>query len=320
MFESERVADLVDDLFSDSVGEDVDGGFRRYTAIRRCSEPVCRDDRAAPVEVREPEDVVPASVVQILWGDTDVLLAAADAAHDLDEVFGAVLVSGVVVRVRGDRLVVVDRHVTLVYRPKHGGGFPLHARGDLPDGHDVHEHGSGFDRPGHKPPAVGSPQHDDLIDALERYDRLLEVGVGNRPGVARELAARGCTVLAIDIDPPSQSHERGGPETNADDETAAGDGTTTGDGTLAVRHGDVVALAAADSAAQLDPAISRATVDAVYARRLPAELQRPTVALARRLDAACMFTTLGFEEPIVPVERRALARKTMYVVDDGARQ
>jgi len=171
---------------------------------------------------------------------------------------------------------------------------------------------------------VGSPGHDDLVDALERYDRLLEVGVGNRLDVARELAARGCAVLAIDVDPPS--HERGGAEIDADDDTAADDGTTTGDrtttgdGTLAVRHGDVVALAAADSAAQLDPAITRATVDAVYARRLPAELQRPTVALARRLDAACVFTTLGFEEPIVPVERRALARNTMYVVDDGTRR
>jgi len=82
--------------------------------------------------------------------------------------------------------------------------------------------------------------------------------------------------------------------------------------------GDVVALAAADSTTQLDPAISRATVDAVYARRLPAELQGPTVALARRLDAACVFTTLGFEEPIVSVERRTLARETVYVVDGDA--
>jgi hypothetical protein len=162
---------------------------------------------------------------------------------------------------------------------------------------------------------VGSPRHDDLVDALERYDRLLEVGVGNRPGVARELAARGCTVLAIDVDPPSGRHERGGGETAAGNETAAGDGPTASGGSLTVRRGDVVALAAADATAQLDPAIRRATVDAVYARRLPAELQRPTVALARRLDAACMFTTLGFEEPIVPVERRALARKTVYVVD-----
>ena len=169
---------------------------------------------------------------------------------------------------------------------------------------------------------MGSPRHDGLIDTLERYDRLLEVGIGNRPGVARELAARGCAVLAIDIDPPSQSHERGGDDTVADDTAAdntAADDTAAGDGVLAVRHGDVVALAAADSITHLDPAISRATVDAVYARRLPAELQRPTVTLARRLDAACMFTTLGFEEPIVPVERRALAQKTVYVVD-GARR
>jgi hypothetical protein len=55
----------------------------------------------------------------------------------------------------------------------------------------------------------------------------------------------------------------------------------------------------------------------VYACHLPAELQRPTVALARRLDAACAFTTLGFEEPVVPVTRRALGAAVLYVARDG---
>jgi uncharacterized UPF0146 family protein len=168
---------------------------------------------------------------------------------------------------------------------------------------------------------VGSPGHDGLVDALDRYDRLLEVGVGNRPGVARELAARGCAVLAIDIDPPAWDDEWLVDEaTKQVDGDGTGDGTVTSDGSLTIRHGDVVELAAANSATQPDSAISQATVDAVYARRLPAELQRPTAELARRLDAACVFTTLGFEEPVVPVERRALARKTMYVVDDGTRR
>jgi hypothetical protein len=54
-------------------------------------------------------------------------------------------------------------------------------------------------------------------------------------------------------------------------------------------------------------------VDGVYARRLPAELQRPTAAFASRLDAACVFTTLGFEEPVVPVTRRSLGEAVLYV-------
>ncbi|GAB3701601.1 hypothetical protein GCM10028858_17080 [Halorubrum pallidum] len=64
-------------------------------------------------------------------------------------------------------------------------------------------------------------------------------------------------------------------------------------------------------------------VDAVYACNLPAELQRPTVALAERLDAACLFTTLGFEEPTVRVRRRSIGGTTLYVareetgVDNG---
>ena len=149
---------------------------------------------------------------------------------------------------------------------------------------------------------MGSPRHGGLVDALERYDRLLEVGVGDRLDVARALAARGCSVLAIDIDPPP-----------VDDEPP---------GDLSVRRGDVVALAAGDSAVAGDVTVESAAgqtgVDAVYARRLPAELHRPTVEVARRLNATCLFTTLGFEEPIVPADRRTLPRQTMFVVDEKA--
>ena len=57
----------------------------------------------------------------------------------------------------------------------------------------------------------------------------------------------------------------------------------------------------------------RVAIDAVYACHLPAELQRPTVALADRLEAVCVFTTLGFEEPVVPVRRRSVEGASLYV-------
>ncbi len=142
---------------------------------------------------------------------------------------------------------------------------------------------------------------------LERFDRLLEVGCGDRLGVAEDLADRGRDVTAIDVADVAIDGSGG------DDHVAGSteDANTVPRGSLRVRHGDVVVLADAP-----DPSSSLGTsdgVDAVYARRLPAELQRPTVALARRLDAACLFTTLGFEEPVVPVERRSLPDTTLYV-------
>ncbi len=57
----------------------------------------------------------------------------------------------------------------------------------------------------------------------------------------------------------------------------------------------------------------------MYACNLPAELQRPTVALADRLDAVCVFTTLGFEEPVVPVRRRSVEGAAWYVARGGER-
>ena len=161
-----------------------------------------------------------------------------------------------------------------------------------------------------------------LADALDGYGRLIEIGVGRRPGVARALAERGREVVAVDIEVRAAAHE------------SASEAPATGEGALRVVAADVTTLAAAgdrtvgralgfDADGRDDGAdgrgeggnASNATgVDAVYARNLPAELQRPTVALADRLDAACLFTTLGFEEPVVDVRRRTTASGTVVYV------
>ena len=78
------MSDLVDDLLPDAVGEHVDRGSCRDAAVGGSAEAVCRDHGAVAVEVREAEHVVPATVVQIARGDTDVLFAAADAADGLN--------------------------------------------------------------------------------------------------------------------------------------------------------------------------------------------------------------------------------------------
>ena len=146
-----------------------------------------------------------------------------------------------------------------------------------------------------------------LADELARYDRLLEIGIGNRPGVARSLAERGRDVVAVDV----ALGERALAATDETDEAPLA-------GSLRAVEGDVLALAerAGDEAASPDW-LTAADVDAVYACHLPAELQRPTVTLADRLDAACLFTTLGFEEPTVPVRRRSVSGTTVYVARDG---
>lgn len=150
-----------------------------------------------------------------------------------------------------------------------------------------------------------------LVDALARHDRLLEVGVGDRPGVARSLAERGGDVVAVDV--------AVGERTRAAARETEG---ATVAGSLRVIEGDVLDLAEsaepAEAAVESGPAGATGEFDAVYACNLPAELQRPTVALADRLEAACLFTTLGFEEPTVPVRRRSLPETTVYVARDGS--
>ena len=167
---------------------------------------------------------------------------------------------------------------------------------------------------------MGSPSRRALVAELDRFDRLLEVGSGDRLGVADSLADRGRDVIAIDVavdegagDDGAREEDGAGAEDGSGEDGGAGDdgGTRRSAGSLRVRHGDVVVLAnATDPSSAIG---ASGGIDAVYARRLPAELHRPTVELARRLDAACLFTTLGFEEPVVPVERRSLPDTTLYV-------
>ena len=162
-----------------------------------------------------------------------------------------------------------------------------------------------------------SPSDRAVVSELATFDRLLEVGIGRRPAVARALGTRGCEVIAIDID------------------DAAVEPESTADRPYRTCRGDVVRLAdAADPIASLPVDIGNpgappdaeaspdaeappdAGIDAVYALNLPAELQRPAVRLADRLDAACWFTTLGFEAPVVAVRRRQIEAETLYAARD----
>ena len=117
-----------------------------------------------------------------------------------------------------------------------------------------------------------------LVDRLARYDDLVEVGVGSRPGVAAALADRGRTVTATDV------YERDVP---AD--------------VLFVR----------DDVTDPDRAVYRGA-DAVYALNCPPELQRPLSAAARTVGADCLFTTLGTDPAVVDAVPETLPDATLF--------
>lgn len=127
----------------------------------------------------------------------------------------------------------------------------------------------------------------ELAARLATYDRLVEVGVGRRPAVAAALVDAGCTVTATDVfDAPVP------------------------DGVQFV-HDDVVARAETLDGHPGDPY----DADALYGLNLPAELQSPARDVARAADADFLFTTLGFEEPVVPVARETVGAETLYVAE-----
>jgi uncharacterized UPF0146 family protein len=126
---------------------------------------------------------------------------------------------------------------------------------------------------------VSTPD-DALADRLaEAAESVVEVGVGNRPTVAAALVKRGVSVTATDL------QRRPVP-----------------DGVRFVRD-DIT-----------DPDLSvYEDSDVVYARNLPPELHRPALAVARDHDATFMFTTLGTDQPLVPVERETVPADTLFV-------
>ena len=123
-----------------------------------------------------------------------------------------------------------------------------------------------------------------LVSRLSNAGSVVEVGVGNRPGVAAGLVARGVDVTATDI------RERPVPE-----------------GVEFVRD-DVT-----------EPTLSvYAGADAVFARNLAPELQEPVVRVAWRVDAECLFTTLGGDPAVVPAEPEQLpGGVVLYRATDG---
>jgi hypothetical protein len=118
-----------------------------------------------------------------------------------------------------------------------------------------------------------------MNEYLASYERAVEIGIGRRSDPARALAERGVSVTATDI------HDRDVPE-----------------GVRFVR----------DDIVDPDPAVY-ASADVVYARNLPPELHRPALEAARNADADFVFTTLGGDQPAVPVERKTIASGTLYV-------
>jgi len=119
-----------------------------------------------------------------------------------------------------------------------------------------------------------------LVERLGSFDPLVEVGIGNRNDVAAALAEEGHTVTATDV------HDRSVP-----------------DGVAFVR----------DDVTDPDESVYE-DAETVYALNSPPELHRPLMELGRAVDAAVLFTTLGADQPTVPVERETLPGETLYRV------
>jgi uncharacterized UPF0146 family protein len=121
-----------------------------------------------------------------------------------------------------------------------------------------------------------SPQ---LTAVLGAFDRVVEVGIGRRTDVARQLARRGVQVTATDV------VERSVPA-----------------GVEFVR----------DDLTQPTRAVY-ASADAIYALRLPPELQRPAAALAASVGVPLFFTTLGGDPTVIEATQRSTAAGPLFV-------
>ena len=123
-----------------------------------------------------------------------------------------------------------------------------------------------------------------IVGRLRGEGRVLEVGIGDRTGVAARLVDAGVDVRATDVRP------------------------------IAVPEGVRFRV---EDVTTVDEPDAFHRVDTVYALNCPAELHRPIRDLAAAVGATFRFTTLGYEEPSIPVERETLGggdtpRLTLY--------
>ena len=139
-----------------------------------------------------------------------------------------------------------------------------------------------------------------LVARLSDHPRLLEVGVGRRTGVAAGLVAAGADVRAtdvVDVDVPEGVRFRREDVTDVDPPEVDDEG---------------------NDAAPVADEFYR--VDAVYALNCPPELHRPILDLAASLSVPFYFTTLGHDQPAIPVDRETLTDEegrafTLFVAD-----
>jgi len=117
------------------------------------------------------------------------------------------------------------------------------------------------------------------VSVLAGYDRLVEVGIGDRTDRAGALAERGVAVIATDV-----VHRRvpAGVSFVVDDVTRPDESVYEG-------------------------------ADAIYALRLPPELQRHVWRVARRVGADLLFTTLGGDPALIPATPRTVSEGTLFV-------
>jgi uncharacterized UPF0146 family protein len=148
------------------------------------------------------------------------------------------------------------------------------------------------------PTALSSAQ-ESVVERLAEYDAVLEVGIGRRPGVARTLVSRNVNVQAVDV------YDQSVPDC------------------IDFVQDDVVERAArleetlhTEQVGENAPTASF-RVDAIYALNLPPELQQPALQIARSVDAAFLFTTLGGDPATVPTRTEPVGYDCLYVAREG---
>ena len=123
------------------------------------------------------------------------------------------------------------------------------------------------------------PTRQALVDHLSDADSVVEIGIGRRVSVARSLATAGVDVTATDI---RDREVPSGVTFVVDDVTAPDRSVYDG-------------------------------ADVIYALNLPPELHRPARELTEDIGARLYFTTLGGDQPEIPVTRLTIPGETLYV-------